>query len=214
MARTTEGPVCAGGLAAIDPGQTTHPADRLLAVAARLFCREGIHATGVDRILAEAGVAKATLYRNFGSKENLITAVLRYEGEQWRRWFFDVLDARQVSGRDALIAMFEVLAEWFRMDTYYGCAFINAVGEHDKTDPAVRDLALEHKYAILDRIRAEAVTAGALDPDTLTHWMALLIDGAIVTAMITRDAACAAVAQDAARVLIDQACRRTQASAA
>lgn len=205
MKRNEAGPVCAGR-AGVAEEAGGHPSDRLVAVAARLFCREGIHATGVDRILAEAGVAKATLYRNFGSKENLIAAVLRYEGDQWRRWFFDVLDCRAVSGREALLAMFDVLGDWFRMDSYYGCAFINAVGEHDKTDPAMRDLALEHKRAILARIEAEAAAAGAGEPATLTHWMALLIDGAIVTAMITRDATCAETAKQAARVLIADAC--------
>lgn len=212
MERMKRAPVCAGGAALVEPAGRVvpHPSERLLAVAAQLFCREGIHATGVDRILAEAGVAKATLYRNFGSKEKLIAAVLRYEGEQWRHWFFDVLDERGVGGRDALLAMFDILGVWFRMDTYYGCAFINAVGEHDKTDPAVRALALEHKRAILQRIQAEAEAAGATDAALLTHWIALLIDGAIVTAMITRDGTCATLAKDAASVLIDRMCPTSQ----
>ena len=161
--------------------------ERLLLAASDLFCRYGINATGVDAIVAAAGTAKTTLYKAFGSKEGLIEAVLEREGSTWREWFSTEVDALPGTASDRLVHLFDVLKKWFAEDNFYGCPFINAVGEHDKEDDRIRLLTLKHKKIVLDKITELARDARPEDPDGLTHELNLLIDGAIVAALITRD---------------------------
>ncbi len=180
-----------------------NPRERLLEAATELFCRKGINAIGVDTIVAKAGVAKSTLYKLFGSKDGLVEAVLRAEGESWRAWFTLAVVAAGADARGQLDAIFPVLAQWFRQKRFYGCPFINAVAEHDKASDRVRKLAIEHKQQVLAFIKSLGTQAGARDPERLTHEIALLMDGAIVTAMITRGPAAADVAQAAYARLIE-----------
>ena len=188
-------------------GQTLPPRERLVRAATRLFCAYGISATGIDAILREASVAKMTLYKLFGSKDQLVEAVLAEEGQRWRAWFLPSLTAGDIEPREKLGRIFPLLRQWFERDDFYGCPFINAVGEHDKNDPRLRSLALEHKAAILDAIATLAARAGAADPQQLSHQIGLLIDGAIVAVMVTRQPALATVAASAADALIDAAVR-------
>lgn len=179
------------------------PAERLLTTAARLFSRHGINATGIDRILAEAGVAKMTLYNQFGSKEGLVSAVLEREGEAWRRWFRNSVEASGASPLDRLLGIFKVLEDWFRRDDFCGCAFVNAIAEHDKTDMRLRALAAEHRRQVLAYLGELARAAGAPDPEGLAHALMLLMDGALVEALTTRQAEPARRAGELARVLLD-----------
>lgn len=160
---------------------------RLIEAAARLFCRYGINAVGVDAVIAEAGVAKASLYKNFGSKEGLVEAVLVHEGQAWREWFIGALLEGEAPAREKLQRIFPLLREWFSGERFYGCPFINAVGEHDKDDARLRELTLAHKKAILASLTDLAGQAGLVEPDYVAHQLGLLIDGAIVAAMVTRD---------------------------
>lgn len=176
--------------------------EKLLEAATALFCRRGINAVGVDLIIAEAGTAKTTLYKLFGSKEQLVEEVLKREGEIWRDWFTAAVTRAAATPSDRLRAIFPVLAQWFRKKQFYGCPFINAVAEHDKTSDGLRELALGHKRQVLEFIRELATESGATDPDLLTHEIALLIDGAIVAAMITKDPGVADVAQKALASLL------------
>jgi AcrR family transcriptional regulator len=161
--------------------------ERLLLAASDLFCRYGINATGVDAIVAAAGTAKTTLYKAFGSKDGLIEAVLEREGSTWREWFSEEVDALPGTASDRLVHLFDVLKKWFAEENFYGCPFINAVGEHDKEDDRIRLLTLKHKKIVLDKITELARVARPNDPEGLTHELNLLIDGAIVAALITRD---------------------------
>lgn len=180
----------------------TGPRDRLLRAATALFCRRGINAVGVDAIVQEAGTAKTTLYKLFGSKDQLVEEVLRREGELWRDWFMAAILKAAATPDERLRAIFPVLAQWFRQKRFYGCPFINAVAEHDKSSDRLRKLALGHKRQVLEFIRELAADSGVADPDLLTHEIALLIDGAIVAAMITKDAGVADVAQAALSSLL------------
>ncbi len=163
------------------------PRDRLLAAATDLFCRYGINAVGVDAVVARAGTAKATLYKTFGSKENLVEAVLERQGRDWREWFLTELQVGEVSPVDRMRRIFPLLGTWFQRDRFYGCPFINAIGEHDKSDDRLRTVTLAHKRAVIAAIGDLARAAGARDPDLLAHQLGLLIDGAITVAMVTRD---------------------------
>ena len=112
--------------------------ERLMRAASYLFCNHGFAATGIDTILARAETAKATLYNHFASKEELIAAVLQAEGETWREWFFGRLAQVEGSARDRLLAVFDVLQDWFADPGFYGCPFINAVAEFDTGNDALR----------------------------------------------------------------------------
>lgn len=180
------------------------PRGRLLAAASALFCQRGINAVGVDAIVESAGTAKTTLYKLFGSKESLVEAVLAAEGEDWRDWFTTSTSRAADDPRDRLLSIFPVLAQWFRQKRFYGCPFINAVAEHDKSSDRLRELALGHKRQVLGHIRDMCIGAGVRDPDRLTHEIALLMDGAIVAAMITKDPGVADVAQNALRILLEE----------
>ena len=171
---------------------------RLMDAASRLFCRYGINAVGVDTVVAEAGTAKATLYKAFGSKEKLVEAVLEREGRQWRDWFLRGLDGGEAPPVERLRRIFPLLEEWFAQDRFYGCPFINAIGEHDKAEDRLRTITIAHKMAVLGRIESLAGEAGAADPSRLAHQLGLLIDGAIVVAMITRTPGAAGLAAEAA----------------
>jgi AcrR family transcriptional regulator len=171
---------------------------RLLGAATRLFCKNGINATGIDAIINEAGTAKTTLYKLFGSKTNLVHVVLETEGKQWREWFIDAIESGGGNAQAKLARIFPALKVWFRQERFYGCPFINAVGEHDKDQKQLRAIAMRHKKVVLAYIEKLASDMGAVEPDVLAHQLALLMDGAIVAAMVTRDPAVADTAALAA----------------
>lgn len=193
-------------------GPSAH--ERLLHAASELFCRYGINAVGVDAVVEAAGTAKTTLYKLFGSKERLVEAVLDTEGQAWRDWFLGRLDHGPASPRERLERIFPLLAEWFATERFYGCPFINAVGEHDKGDDRLRRLAIAHKRVVLARIEALAEAADAPDPELLAHQIGLLVDGAIIAAMVTRDPKVAAVAGLAAESLLSVELPQPQAAQA
>ena len=178
---------------------------RLLSAATRLFCRYGINATGIDAIIHEAGTAKTTLYKLFGSKTNLVHAVLESEGKQWREWFITSIETGGGDAQAKLARIFPALKQWFAEERFYGCPFINAVGEHDKDAKQFRAIALKHKKVVLSHIEKLAGEMGAGEPEMLAHQLALLIDGAIVAAMVTRDPGVADTAGLAAGKLLGPA---------
>jgi AcrR family transcriptional regulator len=160
---------------------------RLLNAATHLFCKNGINATGIDAIINEAGTAKTTLYKLFGSKTALVYAVLESEGRQWREWFIAAMEAGGGDAEAKLTRIFPALKSWFGEERFYGCPFINAVAEHDKDQKQFRTIALRHKKIVLSHIEKLAAEMGAIDPEGFSHQLALLIDGAIVAAMVSRN---------------------------
>ena len=150
--------------------------ERILLTAHDLFYREGIRATGVDRVIAEASVTKVTFYRHFPSKSVLICEYLEYRHQRWMVWFVDSL---QLHGGHAK-AIIPALAEWFSDAYFRGCAFINSVGELGGTMPEVLEIAQRHKQEMT------AVIANLLPPSRRrekdAQAIALAIDGAIIRA--------------------------------
>src|SRR5712692_9592619 len=175
---------------------------RLLSAATHLFCKDGINATGIDAIINEAGTAKTTLYKLFGSKTNLVHAVLESEGRQWREWFIGAIEAGGGDPQTKLARIFPALKSWFGEERFYGCPFINAVAEHDKDQKQFRAIAMRHKKVVLAHIEKLAADMGAAEPEMLAHQLALLIDGAIVAAMVSRNPAVADTAGLAAGSLL------------
>ena len=191
---------------------------RLLSAATQLFCKNGINATGIDAIIEQAGTAKTTLYKLFGSKTNLVHAVLESEGKQWREWFIGAIEAGGGDAQTKLTRIFPALKSWFGEERFYGCPFINAVAEHDKDQKQFRNIALKHKKVVLAHIERLAAEMGAAEPEMLAHQLALLIDGAIVAAMVSRNPGVADTAGLAAGALLAPAkagkAKRTSAAAA
>ena len=169
------------------------PRERILRVAHDLFYRDGIRATGIDRVIAESGVAKVTFYRQFASKDALVLAFLDYRHERWMAWFVDAL-ARH-GGTPAAIA--PALAEWFASADYRGCAFLNSVGELGPALPAVIEATRRHKNDMT------AAVARLMKPAPgrarAARALALAIDGAIVQAQFL---ASPAAAVDALALLV------------
>ena len=158
---------------------------RLLNAATHRFCKNGINATGIDAFIDEAGTAKTTLYKLFGSKTNLVHAVLETEGKQWREWFIASIETGGGDPQTKLARIFPALKGWFGEERFYGCPFINAVAEHDKDHKQFRNIALRHKKVVLAHLEKLAGEMGAAEPELLAHQLALLIDGAIVAAMVS-----------------------------
>src|ERR1700674_3754813 len=196
------------------PVAATHAGDdesargRLLSAATHLFCKNGINPTGIDGIIDEAGTAKTTLYKLFGSKTNLVHAVLESEGKQWREWFIAAIETGGGDPQTKLARIFPALKSWFGEERFYGCPFINAVAEHDKDQKQFRNIAMRHKKVVLAHIEKLAGEMGAAEPEVLAHQLALLIDGAIVAAMVSGDPAVAAPAALAAGSLFPPAKRK------
>jgi len=159
--------------------------DRILDTAIKLFCEEGIHATGVDRIIEQSGVSRMTLYNRFGSKQGLVRAALEREGETWRAWFMDELQHTGETAYDRLLGTFDVMEKWFAQQDFFGCAFINAVAEHHKSDPMIIQLTMDHKMKVLNELAALAREAGVHDGDHLAHQFGILMDGAIIASLVT-----------------------------
>ncbi|HBA34369.1 MAG TPA: hypothetical protein DCZ12_09570, partial [Gammaproteobacteria bacterium] len=129
----------------------------LIDTAYRLFNEHGYHATGIDRILAESGVSKATLYKHFRSKDELVVAVLQQRHEQLMQAIGAAIGQARSGGKLPPLIIFDVLDEWFRSDHFFGCNFINASAEYAQEGHAIYRLAAEHKAAMQDLIESSLV---------------------------------------------------------
>ena len=157
--------------------------ERILATAYDLFSRHGTRAVGVDRIIAESGVAKMTLYRNFASKDELILAFLARREEQWTRaWLQGEVEARADTGGGRLLAIFDVFDEWFQRDDFEGCSFINVMLEVTELGHPVREAAVAHLAEIRTFLSGLAESAGVPDPDSFARQWHILMKGSIVAA--------------------------------
>jgi AcrR family transcriptional regulator len=181
--------------------------DQLIDTALRLFERHGYRATGIDRILAEAGVAKMTLYHHFKSKDELIVAALRRRDAEWRAWFIGRVTKRAATPRERLIAVFDVLEEWFRNRDFHGCSFGQAATEFRDPKHSVHKMASEHKQQMLAYFRELAAAAGATDPELLAQQISLLVEGAIIHMEVFREPQVARIADTAAQKLVGKALR-------
>ncbi len=158
--------------------------ERIVETAMRLFYRDGLRATGIDRLIAESGVAKMSFYRHFPSKSDLVCAFLE---ERHRRWFvwFDAAVAQEATDGGHLVAVASALEAWFGDAEFRGCAFINATNE--VADPASRErqIAAAHKRDLEQRLIALAAADGCADPAVIGRLALIVVEGAIVRAQMT-----------------------------
>jgi AcrR family transcriptional regulator len=177
--------------------------DQLVDTALDLFYRHGFNATGIDRVLEEAGVARMTLYNHFKSKDELIVAVLRRRDELFREWLVRRVEQTPGTTRDRLLALFDAHSEWFAEERFRGCLFINATAEFSGANDAICAAAADHKRLVISFIRGLLAAVGARNPDALADHLALLLEGAIVSAQVLGDPGWAGKARAAAEILLD-----------
>jgi AcrR family transcriptional regulator len=190
-------------------GPLAEPRRRILATAALLFAENGVARTGVDTLIEAAGVAKATFYRHFPSKDALVLAWLQ---EPETRWFERVritAEARATTPREVIPRLFEAVADWLAAEDYLGCPYLNAAVEiADPNVPAARTIRA-HLAEIRQYLDASAAAAGAPDPARLGSELHALLAGAIALGVATRSGDAALAARDAAVALLDGGSART-----
>jgi AcrR family transcriptional regulator len=159
------------------------PRDRIVETAYKLFSRHGIRAVGVDRIVAESGVAKMSLYRHFQSKDDLVLTFLQERERRWtNEWLRAEVEARGSTPAQRMLAIFDVFGEWFLIEDFEGCSFINVLLEFDDRANRVRQASVEHLGNIRSFLQDLAADAGAIDPAALAHQWHILMKGSIVAA--------------------------------
>ncbi|MEO7885522.1 MAG: TetR/AcrR family transcriptional regulator [Polaromonas sp.] len=161
---------------------TPSPRERILLTAHDLFYRDGLRATGIDRIIAESGVAKLTFYRCFASKDALIRTFLDYRHDRWMAWFVDALGRHGATAGGGLAPLLPALGEWFSDPLFRGCAFINAMAEVGAALPGVAEIVQNHKQD-MQHVIAGLLPAG-MRQQALAGAAAVAVDGAIVRAQM------------------------------
>jgi AcrR family transcriptional regulator len=191
-------------MAATGLDQAADPRERILDTAYGLFSRRGVRAVGVDEVIREAGVAKATLYRHFPSKDDLVLAFLR---QRERRWTHDFVERearrRGSTPEERLLAIFDVFDEWFHRDDFEGCSFINVMLETADREHPIGRASVDHLANIRTVVATLAAEAGLRDPDEFARSWHILMKGSIVQAG-EGDADAAKRAQAMARTLIER----------
>jgi AcrR family transcriptional regulator len=178
---------------------------RILVSAYELFSRRGVRAVGVDEVIERAGVAKATLYRQFPSKDALVLAFLQRREQLWtKEWVEAEARRRGANPEEHLLAIFDLFDEWFQRDDFEGCSFINVLLEFGGRDhhalARASALYLENVRTI---VRTLAEEAGLRDPASFALSWHILMKGSIVQGA-EGDLEAAKRAQAMARLLIDQ----------
>lgn len=169
----------------IDPAATKR---RILTVSERIFYNRGISMVGVAEIAHVAGASKATLYKNFGSKEGLVEAALLDRSERVHRWLRNgVTDL--APGRARVLGVFDLLLDWYSDDDFHGCGLVSAAAEQRASDPVVTGLARRHLQTyrdLLTELLAEMpeTSAARQDPDLVASRLLLLIEGATVISAV------------------------------
>jgi AcrR family transcriptional regulator len=176
--------------------------DRLLTAANELFYTEGVHTVGIDRVIEQAGVAKASLYNAFGSKDELVGAYLEGRHARIAAHITRALDGYETP-RDRLLGVFEAQGELFAEPGFRGCAFVSASAE--SPSDVVTRAADSYRGWVRSLFAGLAREAGVPDPDGLARQLHLLYDGASLSARMDHDPSVAVAARAAAAALLDAA---------
>ncbi|MBA5804269.1 MULTISPECIES: TetR/AcrR family transcriptional regulator [Rhizobium] len=158
----------------------------IVETAYRLFKRDGFHATGIDKIIAEAAVAKMTMYRHFPSKDGLIVEVLDWRAERFKRQL-DRLAEAALSPQESILAIFEWHERWFDSPDFHGCLFQHALAEFGKPKHAVFEAVTRQKRDLqerLHRILAKSIPDDRAKQAAMSLFM--LIEGATLLAQMAQ----------------------------
>ena len=184
---------------------TKKPRERILDAADELFYARGIHAVGIDEIVARSGTAKTTLYAHFPSKDDLIASYLQRRSEDWRKYLSEELAHRGGTAAERIDAVFMVLGEGCATPGFRGCPFINATAEYPDPAHPARVVADAHRQWVRDLLAGLAAEASAADPDALAGRLTLLYDAAMVGAQFDPGGPAPVSAREAARTLVEAA---------
>jgi AcrR family transcriptional regulator len=179
--------------------------ERLLAAADELFYEEGVNLVGIDRVIERAGVAKASLYDCFGSKEELIRSYLQQRHEARKVRLMERL-ARCATPKEKILAVFDSMAEAAAQPDFRGCAFARASAEA-RPGTSVKAMCDQSRAWNLALFADLAKQAGVADPDRLAQRLRLLYDGASVSAHVDTNSTAVAAARAMAEMVLDQAVR-------
>ena len=183
---------------------TSEARQRILETANRLFYSDGIRAVGIDRIIAEASVAKMSLYKHFASKDELILAVMKHREEEFEASFQEAMQRHGKKTKDPLRAFFAALKEWFESPDFRGCAFINACIELADPKHAGSEFVRDHKQRFASFLRGVVDQAIGKKSASVAAAVGLLVEGTIVTAVIQGSSDSVDVARDAAMKLVNE----------
>lgn len=172
--------------------------DLLLDAAFRLFYLSGYHAVGIDTILAEAGVAKMTLYNHFKSKDDLIVCALERRADEINNARSTALAEADNDPIAQLSALFDAYAAWFRSEGFNGCAFIRAISEYPDPASKVNQAVRLQKQVLIDLLEDLAQSLNAAEPNKLALQIYLLAEGSILRAHTFKDPDAAQTAKEAA----------------
>jgi AcrR family transcriptional regulator len=185
------------------PGSESPARKRILDACYGLFSHRGIRAVGVDEVVARSDVAKATLYRHFPSKNDLVLAFLELRAQRWTRDFVEAGAIRRgLDPEQRLLAIFDVFDEWFHRDDFEGCSFINVLLEMGNKHPA-GDASVRHLEQIRAMVGRFAEEAGLRDTEAFARSWHILMKGSIVSAA-EGDVYAAQRGKAMARMLIEQ----------
>ncbi len=184
--------------------RTSSARDRILGTACELFYAHGIRGVGVDRVIAESGVAKATLYSHFPTKADLILAYVQAADAYWQGELHRAAEAAGPHPRDQLVGLFDAIGAACARDGFRGCPFLNTAAESVPGSP-VHEATVAHKRALRAWIGGLAEEAGAADPDALARALTLLLDGAMSAAAMENGPDVPAAVTAAAVTLVDTA---------
>jgi AcrR family transcriptional regulator len=186
---------------------TSRARERILAAATRRFAEEGIHATSVDRVIADAEVAPMTVYRHFGGKDELVTATVERWSEQWLGWLRGEAEAGGDDAGARLESLWDALEKWFAGEGFRGSYVANVANElRAKPGHTAQATIAAHRAALRELLREIAAAAGVASPDDAAVALHTLIDGATAVAVIDRQPGAAASARAmAAAVLAEPA---------
>ena len=176
--------------------------ERLLAAANELFYNEGVHTVGIDRIIEQAGVAKASLYNTFGSKDELVRAYLQTRHASVTQRITEAVE-RYDTPRERLLAVFEGQGELFASPGFRGCAFVSASAE--SPGELVEQAASDYRGWVRTLLVDLAGEAGAAAPETLGRQLHMIYDGASLSARMDHDPTASVAARAAAETLLDAA---------
>ncbi len=191
----------------IDPDATR---ERILKTSEDLFYRRGISSVGISDIADAAGASKMSIYRYFGSKDGLVEATLKFRGDRVRAWLAD--GAEQVApGPQRVLAIFDLLTDWFGEERFHGCAMISAAMEERGAGGMPTMLARAHLDAYRELLGHYLAEAGIDAPERLARALLLLIEGATVISAVDADPTAGADARAVAETLLASATRRGNA---
>lgn len=181
--------------------------DKLISTSSDLFYQRGFQAVGLDQILDAVGITKTAFYKHFESKDELIVAALEYRDQRDMADWFAFFDARgQEDATGKLLAVFDLMDDWFGRPDFRGCLFMNAATEFPSPSDPIHQAAIHHSQNVHRELQRMAAAAGASDPDSLARQILMLMTGAIATRHATGDPNAAAIAKETASLLVERYC--------